>query len=61
MKKQEYITPEIQVVAMESQTLLAGSDENTITVDVDTDDVFDGPFRSPRRTSVWGSDGNDAE
>lgn len=61
MKKQEYITPAIQVVEMEGQTLLAGSGEDTIEVNVNQDEVFDGPFRSRRRTSVWESGEDNAE
>ena len=55
MKKLAYITPDIKVRQIESTAIMAASgEEDTISIEVDKDNTYDGTFRSKQNTSsLW--------
>lgn len=55
MEKKDYLKPSINIVEMDMQaTILAGSGEQTVTVEIDeSDSDYDGAFYAPTKKTLW--------
>lgn len=58
MKKAVYVTPIIEIHRIEAPVIMAGSDPNSIPIDVDdSNGLFDGTFRSKQnKKGLWDED-----
>lgn len=58
MKKAIYVTPIIEIHRIEPPVIMAGSDPNSIPIDVeDPTDLFNGTFRSKQnKKGLWDED-----
>lgn len=58
MKKAIYVTPIIEIHRIEPPVIMAGSDRNSIPIDVDdSNNLFDGTFRSKQnKKGLWDED-----
>ena len=58
MKKAIYVTPVIEAHRIEPPVIMAGSDPNSIPIDVDdSNNLFDGTFRSKQnKKGLWDED-----
>lgn len=58
MKKAIYVTPIIEIHRIEPPVIMAGSDPNSIPIDVDySNNLFDGTFRSKQnKKGLWDED-----
>ncbi len=58
MKKAVYVTPIIEIHRIEPPVIMAGSDPNSIPIDVDdSNGLFDGTFRSKQnKKGLWDED-----
>ena len=58
MKKAVYVTPIIEIHRIEPPVIMAGSDPNSIPIDVDdSNNLFDGTFRSKQnKKGLWDED-----
>ena len=58
MKKAIYVTPIIEIHRIEPPVIMAGSDPNSIPIDVDdSNGLFDGTFRSKQnKKGLWDED-----
>lgn len=56
MKKKNYYPPQMEVVAVEIMSIMAGSiteDGNKVTVEEEREDVDAGSFQSAGYTNIW--------
>lgn len=56
MKKKNYYPPQMEVVAVEIMSIMAGSiteDGNKVTVEEEGEDVDAGSFQSAGYTNIW--------
>ena len=56
MKRKAYISPELHVVLMETQKMIAASDSDTMNVTVSGDEINSGWADSRRGRSIWDDD-----
>ena len=58
MKKAIYVTPIIEIHRIEPPVIMAGSDPNSIPIDVDdSNNLFDGTFHSKQnKKGLWDED-----
>lgn len=58
MRKAIYVTPIIEIHRIEPPVIMAGSDRNSIPIDVDdSNGLFDGTFRSKQnKKGLWDED-----